>query len=236
MNSDNIITTNTAITAAAPNVPAVPRNRFDLMSQFYGSMSLNDELNDIEKISNGQKSEFQVNPISKNEIEEREKNMLGIKREREKLKTISMKKALKGYEVMLKKKKIELEEAENNLEIAKIRNKKYYIEKAELNADLFFMGSKLSELKRALIKVMEIRTLKIRTEILNTLKNKVNSLAHSINMKLIEKTSFEYEEVDGSEEIKYIEGEIKKLKKEIENIKMNNKQKILDYIEYLYKK
>lgn len=236
MNSANIITTNTAITTAAPNVPAVPRNRFDLMSQFHGSMSLNDELNDIEKISNGQKSEFQVNPISKNEIEEREKNMLGIKREREKLKTISMKKALKGYEVMLKKKKIELEEAENNLEIAKIRNKKYYIEKAELNADLFFMGSKLSELKRALIKVMEIKTLKIRNEILNTLKNKVNSLAHSINMKLIEKTSFEYEEVDGSEEIKYIEGEIKKLKEEIENIKMNNKQKILDYIEYLYKK
>ena len=236
MNSANIITTNTAITAAAPNVPAVPRNRFDLMSQFQGSMSLNDELNDIEKISNGEKSEFRVNPVSENEIEEREKNMLGIKREREKLKTISMKKALKGYEVMLKKKKIELEEAENNLEIAKIRNKKYYIEKAELNADLFFMGSKLSELKRALIKVMEIRTLKIRNEILNTLKNKVNSLAHSINMKLIEKTSFEYEEVDGSEEIKYIEGEIKKLKKEIENIKMNNKQKILDYIEYLYKK
>ena len=236
MNSGNTIKGSIDTDAAAPNIPIAPRNRFDLMTQFHGSMSLNDELNDIEKISSGHKSEFQVNPISKKEIEEREKNMLGIKREREKLKTISMKKALKGYEIMLKKKKVELEEAENNLEIAKIRNKKYYIEKAELNADLFFMGSKLSELKRALIKVMEIKTVKIRNEILNTLKNKVTSLANSINMKLIEKSSFEFEEVDGSEDVKCLETEIRKIKKEIENIKMNNKQKILDYIEYLYKK
>lgn len=220
---------------AAPSVPAAPRNRYDLMYDYEGHMHLSEELNDINKISNGKSTEFPLNPVSKNEVEKREKNMLGVKREREKLKALSIKNALKGYRIMLQGKQNEIEEAKNNLEMAKIKNKQYYIKRAEFDADLFFMGSKLTELKRSLIKAKEIKTEKLRNEVLNTLKNKVASLGDSINMKLTEKGYFVYQEVDGSEDIKFYEEEIKKLKKELENIKMNNKQKILDYIEYLYK-